>query len=292
MPNTTRISPGARGADFVGPTAAIDDWLDANDAQFVVRYFAGGGTWKHITPAEIAHHHARGIAILLNFEGSTLDYTGGAARGTLYGVKARLEAERLGYPLELPIIVSVDTGLLSTQLPIAAAYVLAFFSAARPYRPGLYGPVNLYHKVEHLAPTYWLPNASSWQTGLRADDVVHVKQMRSLHPPGIDPNIAVVDFAAWLPTVAPTPAPSPTLPPEDDMRIIIEDQRLGGAAYYADTLKPVGPAVVEAARADTVGHRIVQQDHEPTTLAFVGGLDGNTAVWYERFRDSRDNVAD
>lgn len=286
MPATTTIPAGATGADFVGPTADIDAWLDEHESRFVVRYIAAGGTWKHITAAEIEHHHARGIAVVLNSEGSATDYTGGATRGAVMGANARAAAEHLGYPAGLPLIVSVDTGLTASALPIAKAFVLAFFAAAAPYRPGLYGPANLYHAVRQFAPFYWLPNATSWQAGLTADDVVHVRQQRSLHPPGIDPNIAVHAFPAWLPT----PDPQPVV--EDEMRIIVLDKRLGGAGYYADTLAPVGPDVVAAAKADTAGHRVIEQDHEPTTQAFQHRNGAQVAVTLERFRDSRDGVAD
>jgi hypothetical protein len=212
MPVTTTIPAGTKGADFTVPTAAIDAWLDANHGRYVIRYIAGGGAWKHITPAEIAHHHARGIAVVLNYEGSTTDHTGGTAAGTRNGNYARLVAQALGYPTGLPLVVSVDTGLTTTALPIAVAYVKAFFAAAAPYAPALYGPVNLYQQVRKWEPFYWMPNATSWQTGLKPTDVVHVRQQRSQYPPAIDPNVTVSAFPAWLPQ--PDPEPPEVLPVE------------------------------------------------------------------------------
>lgn len=102
---------------------------------------------------------------------------------------------------------------------------------------------------------------------------------------------------AELPTIrslvrdmlSPTP-PTPT--PEDDMpRLIIQDKRLGLAAYWADTLVPVGAAAMTAAQKDPTV-TVVQQDHEHTTAAFLHRNGSEAARLYERHRDATDGVAD
>jgi hypothetical protein len=90
----------------------------------------------------------------------------------------------------------------------------------------------------------------------------------------------------------PDPIPTPVPKPEDHMRYIIEDQRLGGAAYWSDTLAPVGPVVVAHARTQSDKITVLQQDHEPTTAAFLDRNGSAVAVALEKFRDSRDGVAD
>lgn len=287
MPVKTTIPVGAKGADFAAMTADIDTWLDANKARYVIRYIAGGGPWKHITPAEVVHHHAAKRAIVLNYEGSTSDYTGGALRGARNGRDARIAAQQLGYPEGLPLVVSVDTGLLSTSLPLAVGYVEAFFTAAAPYAPALYGPVNLYQKLRSHAPLFWLPNATSWHIGITPVDVVHVRQGRSIYPPGVDPNTTVTAFDAWLPTPDPVPPPK-----DDDMaRYVIRDKLLGGAVYWADTLAPVGDELYAKLATDP-NVVVLDQDHELTTGAFLASVGASVAVQYEKFRDSADGVND
>jgi hypothetical protein len=139
-------------------------------------------------------------------------YTGGATAGTKNGNYARLVAQALGYPQGLPLVVSVDTGLTTTALTTAVVYCKAFFAAAAPYAPALYGPVNLYQQLRKWEPWYWMPNALSWQTGLKPTDVIHVRQQRSQYPPAVDPNVTVTAFDAWLPRPDPAPTP-PEAPP-------------------------------------------------------------------------------
>lgn len=86
------------------------------------------------------------------------------------------------------------------------------------------------------------------------------------------------------------PAPKPAS--EDEMaRYVIQDKLLGGACYWADTLAPVGDELVARIATDP-NIVIVEQDHEPTTAAFNERNGAAVAVALEKFRDSRDGVAD
>jgi GH25 family lysozyme M1 (1,4-beta-N-acetylmuramidase) len=90
--------------------------------------------------------------------------------------------------------------------------------------------------------------------------------------------------------VAPAPTPTPE-PPEDDMahKVIIEDQLQGGAAFTLD-FAPVSPE----ARAVLVvqGYQVVVQSHPHWTAACQAANGVQAAIMYEKFRDSRDGVAD
>jgi GH25 family lysozyme M1 (1,4-beta-N-acetylmuramidase) len=88
----------------------------------------------------------------------------------------------------------------------------------------------------------------------------------------------------------PTPVAIPT-PPEDDMahKVIIEDALQGGAAFTLD-FAPVSPE----ARAVLVvqGYQVVAQSHPHWTAACQVANGVQAAIMYEKFRDSRDGVAD
>jgi hypothetical protein len=102
----------------------------------------------------------------------------------------------------------------------------------------------------------------------------------------------VFDFAVLdrLTDQVPTPVPAP-IPPEDDVahKVIIEDKRQGGAHFTLDYAPVSGEVEAELVAQ---GYKVIAQDHPYWTTCCQQANGAAAAVAYEKFRDSRDGVAD
>jgi len=201
MAATTLIAVGWRGVDyaFARPNPVA---MKAAGVTFVCRYASKikpNGTWnpKDVTPAEVAALHAAGIALILNWEQSAGDALGGASLGSMHGIAAKARAETLGYPHELPIVKSCDTGVTRAQLPTVEAHLRAFAAAIAPYPLGVYGGTTVIDLVGDICVLGWQANASSWSPHPSSN--VHVRQRTQAADHQTDPNECVQPFAAWLP---------------------------------------------------------------------------------------------
>ena len=238
------IEPGDNGADYVALSATglvTIARLKAMECRYAIRYIARRTSiGKIITPKEITDLHNAGIAILLNYEGSTTDYVGGAPAGQANGAWSRQFADSLGYPIGLPLFCSIDTDIYAANSGTARAYLRAFMAAANPYRPAVYGDVDVMREVKDLDPVNWRANAVGWgrdTSGL----TIHVQQGRQDN--GIDPNECLAPFNAWLPhqpvvIVPPKPEiPTPiTTPGGPIMNVLFEiiDPVTGAKAAAAE----------------------------------------------------------
>lgn len=212
MNQLVTIEPGALGADYVSLTPKVKAWLLTNHARFVIRYIARRSSiGKIITTAEIKWLHANGIAIALNYEGSTNDLQSGAPGGVANGSWSRQFVRSLGYPEPAPLFVSVDTDVYAGNLGTAKAYVQGFIGQIGAHHPAVYGDTDILAAVKPLRPIGWLPNARAWSDPTDGA-IVHIKQGREDKQYGVDPNVCLLPFQAWLPH---DDKPEPPQPPED-----------------------------------------------------------------------------
>lgn len=217
----TTIEAGARGFDALGDPAppdvmARDGWRFRTFYITPTRNAAPSGKINLANVADgrgrIADYHAAGIAVLLNFEQEAEGWQGGAVEGRADGATARQIAEALGYPTDMPILVSWDTGITAETMPTAEAYGWGFASTCAPYPIGVYGGTPIIQRLEVISRLGWKAIASSWSPPqVRA--TVHWRQRRP-SPTEIaempyvrgtdgrwrlDVNDVWLDFNAWLP---------------------------------------------------------------------------------------------
>lgn len=224
MNQLVTIPLGSLGADYVSLSPRVKQWLLANRARFVCRYIARRTSiGKIITREEIAWLHEHGIGIVLNYEGSHTDHLLGAPGGVANGKWSRDFVHGLGYPAGAPLVFSVDTDVYAGNIALATAYSRGFISEIDPYTAAAYADSDLLAALKPFEPLGWLPNARSWSEG-SDDAIVHVKQGREDKQWGVDPNVCVRPFLAWLPHNDPTPTPTPE--PEDDMNILPYPERI------------------------------------------------------------------
>lgn len=97
----------------------------------------------------------------------------------------------------------------------------------------------------------------------------------------IDCNLVLA--SRWAEMQVP-PAPTPPPSEEDVTTFLIQDQLLGGAVYFADTLAPVGDELFAAIkdRPDVV---FVPQTHEETSHAFLAKLPPEAVRLYDDFAE-------
>lgn len=172
----------------------------------VCRYLANRSS-KVLTAEERDALHAAGIGILLNWEQSETDPLI-PAKGTMHGRSALRQATALGYPADLPIIVSVDTDTVPTQWGTVQAYMKAFAAECAPYRLGVYAEAGLANRLVDagLAWFVWAPSAVAWNDGIdyvRCDVRQHFghaawPQMAEFGV-NVDSNTTLTPIRVWLP---------------------------------------------------------------------------------------------
>jgi len=206
----------------VAPAAKVGmDWSFSKiDPEFLVQRgvrlalrYIGGSQGKRLTVPERDRLFAAGIAILLNWEQSPESPLEGGPTGAEHGADAKEQAEDLGYPTDMPILVSVDTDITSSTIGAAEAYVRKFAEKCRPFPIGLYGDTDMIKAVKDISQINWLPNAASWSNAESpARQLVHIRQRKTVKvdldgdgEPDIafDPNDIEKPVRAWFPGVQP-----------------------------------------------------------------------------------------
>jgi hypothetical protein len=151
----------------------------------------------------------------------------------------------LGYPTDLPILVSFDTEVRAggQVRPEVIAYGREFAAACHPYPIGIYGGTPIMHELADLNRLGWRAMASSWSSGSWPDAVVHwrqrrpnlVEQQRTPYvgtPAGwsLDVNDAVLPFPAWSNTIE-APDIIPQRQEDDGMDVDYNGMILNVAAH-------------------------------------------------------------
>lgn len=190
---------GAKGVDYLHPAVNhTPQWMVENGYSFACRYVARTSRiGKIVTSAEVHQLHAAGIAVLLTYEGSANDVFGGAQAGAANGVFAKSFAQKLGYPLGLPVFAAADTDVTSSNLGQAVAYMRAFHDAVQPYTLGIYGDTLLLAALADLSPVGWEPQARSWSPK-EPTGTVHIQQQALNKEASVDANLVLVSVPAWL----------------------------------------------------------------------------------------------
>lgn len=107
---------------------------------------------KYAKPEHISALHGAGLAVGLIFEAGTQNALGGAAQGSVDGVKARAQASALDVPADVPIFATVDTGVGANA---AVVEYLAAFRAEAVYADGAV--------LRSAQPRHrWLAGAMGW----------------------------------------------------------------------------------------------------------------------------------
>lgn len=191
------------------------EFLVQRGVKLALRYI-GGSPGKRLTAPERDRLFDAGIAILLNWEQSPEAPLEGGPKGAEHGADAKEQAEALGYPTDMPILVSVDTDITSSTISAAEAYVRSFAETCRPFPIGLYGDTDMIKAVKDITQVNWLPNATSWSNAASpARQLVHIRQRKTVKvdidgdgQPDIafDPNDIEKPVRAWFPGVAPVRA--------------------------------------------------------------------------------------
>jgi len=222
------VKAGERGVDFSFAKPPAARLLELGYS-FVVGYISvpPASPAKNISKSECEAYLAAGLAVLLVWEMSATSPNGGATVGAAHGSDAKLCAAARGYPVEVPILVAVDTNTTATTIDAHEAYVEAFAPAVAPYPIGIYGDTDILARCAGLWRIGWVPNAWSWSGTSRKDAEAkaralgaHVLQRTGFHIDGVwavDPNEAIADFPAW--GTAPPPVPLPPTDEEVSMKI-------------------------------------------------------------------------
>ena len=195
--------PQALSASTTPSPARARAALKGAGVQFVSRYLATGSS-KVIDSAERDSLFAAGLTLLLNWEQSSGDYLI-PSKGSSQGASAAQLASALGYPTELPILVSCDREASSSQYDTAAEYFTNFKSGSG-WNLGAYAQSGVANRLlsEGLISFVWAPNATSWNQGVhydRLDIQQHfgTKDYPSLRQFGneIDPDTAAATISVW-----------------------------------------------------------------------------------------------
>ena len=211
----------------------------------VSRYISSGSP-KNLTLNERDRLWAAGLGIMLNWEQSAGAPLGGASIGATHGATATRQAEALHYPLQLPICVSVDTGVAPNLYPAVVSYFRAFKDNC-PWPLTMYGGTNVGEPLieEGLVSGIWKAGASSWST--RPSAYVFLQQhARIVHPQlapwtgAIDDNTVRQAFKVWTGPGLDPPAPFVAHPLE--VRNVYNPPITASAPLVADLQCPTGGA--------------------------------------------------
>lgn len=163
---TTQLPAGTLGVDYSFARPSPSALYDAG-VRFVSRYLAVKSS-KVIDADERDALWAAGLTILLNWEQSAGDFMV-PSKGASQGSEAASQAAALGYPTDLPILVSCDSDANTAGKQQAALeYFQNFTSGAGGHTLGVYGQSQVANLlVENgLVTMVWAPNATSWNAGV------------------------------------------------------------------------------------------------------------------------------
>jgi len=180
----------------------------------VCRYIAGMNSLtrpKILTVEERDRLWDAGLGILLNWEQDAGGALGGGIIGKVHGMNCADMAAGLDYPRDLPIAVSVDVGIATSQLPQVADYFYQF-KANCPWPLTIYGGtfVGDYIVNAGFAEGIWKAMASSWSPrpsdhvfleqhfGVAHKDAPYISQWVASRQ--VDDNTVVKPFPVWTRT--------------------------------------------------------------------------------------------
>jgi hypothetical protein len=211
------------GVDYAWARPDLDE-LWAAGKRFVCRYLAYLPNGKVLGSSERAALHAKGFAIVLNWEQSSGDMTKGYATGVTHATEALRQANALGAPSWVPIYFSCDVNVVNpTQLDAVQAYLNGAASMLGRSRVGVYAQ---YSVIEALVPG---TAAYGWQTYAWSNGKVSARAHFLQYHNGVivagadcDLNRSLQDaFGAWSPDSTPQPPVAVPLVKEDSMSIPI-----------------------------------------------------------------------
>lgn len=162
--------------------------MAAAGVKAVVRYISVSPTGpSDMQRPEVDTLHAAGIGVLAVFEEQKNSSLGGRLIGIGHGNAARANLLRLGYPLNVPVIVAVqDTSLTPTQWPFVADYTAGFQQAvAWPGGLMVYGGTKIGNYVTARVPGLlgiWKAGAGDWSVGQPDTDVLVEQHFGYIHP--------------------------------------------------------------------------------------------------------------
>lgn len=159
----------------------------------VVRYLCPSTTAKRVTKQEVEAYHAAGIGVLLVWEHRATDAL--LEDGSRFGLQAAMQAHDLGYPVDTPIIIAVDTDITAKTLTRAVDYVHKFVQASGWKSHLVYGDTDIIDASVKwgLASGGWKANARAWSP--RLSDNVLVEQFWAGHHPFSDHRFdGLVDY--------------------------------------------------------------------------------------------------
>ena len=222
------IAPGAVAADYAAhiPPAEI-----AKAGVKVVCRYIGGGAWKQLTPAERDGLWANGVGILLNWEAGAADPLKGAAIGKSHGEAAKRAAIALGYPLALPIIVSVDTDFVPKQHSAVIQAYFREFKQASGWSLWAYGEADVIDFLFGLGLISGGWQTVAWSGGrISRNAYMLQKTGTTFHPElshfgtRVDHNEVLKPVLAWGPPIPEPPVVEPPVqvPVEEDVTKLIQ----------------------------------------------------------------------
>jgi hypothetical protein len=197
------------------------DVLHAAGIIGVSRYISDSTKGKNITAAEYDGYLAAGVAVALNWENTSQDFAGGAARGRTYGARARAMARQLGHPDERPIIASIDTSVDPGALPAAIDYIVGFIEGSEvgpDFRCGCYATRFVLDNLiaRALIRVAWqpLPPSSWYGNGTRCPQATMYQLGSQSYPQFTfaydenELNVGVVDYGQHPKPVQSLPQPA------------------------------------------------------------------------------------
>ena len=135
---TTAGVPVAYGLDFSWGRPPVDAIIGGGWS-FVCRYGCYGESGKKLSAAEAAEYLAAGILPVSNWEHEAAAWKQGYARGWDDAVAADPFFRSCGAGPQDPIYFSIDTDVLDSELPVAAAYLQGIRDVIGWERTGAYG---------------------------------------------------------------------------------------------------------------------------------------------------------
>lgn len=260
---TTQFVPITAGAAFADySTAAVIETVAGNPAWAgVARYTQpiSPHAQKWLTPAERDRLHRARKAIILVYESFQTRPLAGYAAGFADAGAAQIFAIGIDYPEGAALLFAVDMNAIAAVARLTPGNLVTIASylngcadglaVSDYYRPGIYGD---YDAIDVFADR----SALNWQMGARSfsHDLIHPAAHLIQYPenwhghpglgdqyagphstPGIDSNVCLRWFNAWLPTT--------TTPEEPDMYLATLND--GNVVAVGSSVRPVSTGEIE-----------------------------------------------
>lgn len=221
---------GALAVDYATGSRFDPNNLARRGVQLIMRYLpGGGGSWKHVTGAEMARIHQAGIGFLGHFEAGASDALGGEPVGRAHGRAASLGAQSVGIPPIFPITFAIDFGATQTQIEQAVIPYMRGVAETCWHPVWVYGSANVVDACMFTGVAKGAVQTVAWSHG-RVSAHANILQRSTITSSGLvglsglDECVVLKPSVSWLPGVSaplppPTPAPpyNPLAPWEDTM---------------------------------------------------------------------------